>query len=430
MPSAAGATSAAGSAPSGVAGTSGATSSGATSGTASHPVDAGSGAMSGSEATSPEGGMEPVGGGLGEAQFAAGELDPASNGGTLTFEDVGAAGFYHSRRDPATGPCDAVNTAGCCMTKLSIPGDALTPWDEDLIMTLRGPLNLKQFATYEPATAAGSWDLVSAWDSRSPSTSRGIAFDQTFTGGIGSVCLVNASTSRVFPCGSGSIPYCTTPDADHYYGWSGPKLFVLPMAMPHQGLIQNAAACGPTTNGWYDAPWIGLSIGELIREGAFSSCNCYANTNPNSGDGCGQLNAFEVVNDDNAYTNLDVFSTNFFGYGGYVGEGPCGPQCNVSKLAANVDLITKSTDTAATMGAIATQGVAPAVGTGPSAALRRPELGYRYFIVLMDVASRTVQIGIVHPKNIPATLAPLLPSLPWSVNQTTLDALLQLRLPM
>jgi len=453
-PSAAGASSTAGSAPSGVAGTSGGPSSGATSGTpatssgtasgtatgptsgaatsgtAGHPVDAGSGAMSGSEATSPEGGMAPVGGGLGAAQFAAGELDPASNGGTLTFEDVGAAGFYHSRRDPATGPCDAVNTAGCCMTKLSIAGDQLTPWDEDLIMTLRGPLNLKQFATYEPAAAAGSWQLVSAWDSRSPSTSQGIAFDQTFTGGVGSVCLVNASTSRVFPCGSGSIPYCTTPDADHYYGWSGPKLFVLLMAMPHQGVIQNAAACGPTTNGWYDAPWIGLSIGELIREGAFSSCNCYANTNPNSGDGCGQFNAFEVVNDDNAYTNLDVFSTNFFGYGGYVGEGPCGPQCNVSKLAANVDLITKSTDTAATMGAIATQGVAPAGGTGPGAALRRPELGYRYFIVLMDVASRTVQIGLVHPQNIPATLAPLLPSLPASVNQTTIDALLALRLPM
>ncbi len=378
----------------------------------------------------PEGGMPPVGGGLGAAQFAAGELDPASNGGTITFEDIGAPGYYHSRRDPATGPCDAVNTATCCMTKYTIAGNQLTPWDEDLIMSLRGPLLLKQFATYEPAATAGSWQLVSAWDSRTPATSQGIAFDQAFSGGVGSVCVINASTDRVFPCGKGSVPYCTTPNADHYYGWSGAKLFVLLMTMPHQSVIQKATACGATTNGWYDAPWIGLSVGELIREGAFSPCNCYANTNPNAGDGCGQFNVFEVVNDDNAYTNLDVFSTNFFGYGGYVGEGPCGPTCNVSKLAANVDLIKKSTDTAALMGAIATQGVPPAAGTGPGAAFRRPEVGYRYFIMLLDVASRTVQLGVVHPQNIPTAIAPLLPSLPASVGQTTIDALLQLRLPM
>jgi hypothetical protein len=374
--------------------------------------------------------MPPVGGGLGAAQFAAGELDPVSNGGTITFEDIGAAGFYHSRRDPAKGPCDAVNTAGCCMTKLAVPSSDLTPWDQDLVMSLRGPIRLKQFATYEPEATPGSWQLVSAWDSRTPTASQGIAFDQTFSGGVGSVCVINASTDRVFPCGAGSVPYCTTPNADHYYGWSGAKLFVMLMAMPHQSAMGSTAACGATTNGWYDAPWIGLSLGELIREGAFSSCNCYANTNPNAGDGCGQINVFEVVNDNNAYTNLDVFSTNFFGYGGYVGEGPCGPTCNVSKLAANVDLITKSTDTAAPMGAIATQGVAPAAGKGPGAALRRPELGYRYFIVLMDVASRTVQLGIVHPQNIPAALAPLLPSLPASVNQTTINSLLALRLPM
>ncbi len=375
--------------------------------------------------------MPPVSsGGLGAAQFATGELDPASNGGTITFEDIGAAGFYRSRRDPTTGPCDAVNTAGCCMTKLTIAGNDLTPWDEDLIMSLRGPLVLKQFATYEPATSAGSWELVSSWDSRTPTASQGIAFDQTFNGSVGSVCVINASTDRVFPCGKGSVPYCTTPDADHYYGWSGPKLFVMLMTMPHQSVVPAVTTCGATTNGWYDAPWIGLSLGELIREGAFSSCNCYSTTNPNAGDGCGQFNAFEVVNDDNAYTNLDVFSTNFFGYGGYVGEGPCGPQCNVSKLAANVDLITKTTDTAATKGAIATQGVAPAGGTGPGAALRRPELGYRYFIMLFDVASRTVQLGIVHPQNIPTALAPLLPSLPASVPQAAIDSLIQLRLPM
>ena len=33
----------------------------------------------------------------------------------------------------------------------------------------------------------------------------------------------------------------------------------------------------------------------------------------------GQFNVFEVVNDNNQYKNLGVFSTNMFGYAGYVG---------------------------------------------------------------------------------------------------------------
>jgi hypothetical protein len=66
----------------------------------------------------------------------------------------------------------------------------------------------------------------------------------------------------------------------------------------------------------------------------------------------------------------------------------------------------------------------------PSAALRRPEAGYRYFVILLDVASRTVQLGIIHPQKIPASMASLLPGLPASVAQTTIDALVQLRLPM
>ena len=72
---------------------------------------------------------------LGEAQASAGDRP-------------GAAGFYRSRRDPAKGPCDAVNTAGCCMTKLTVAGNDLTPWDQDLVMSLRGPIRMKQFATY------------------------------------------------------------------------------------------------------------------------------------------------------------------------------------------------------------------------------------------------------------------------------------------
>src|SRR5690606_31647285 len=138
---------------------------------------------------------------------------------------------------------------------------------------------------------------------------------------------------------------------------------------------------------------------------------------------CGQFNVFEVVNDNNEYTNLDIFSTNFFGYAGYVGEGPCGPACDVSMLAGEVDLVDKGTSQEASAGATAS----PA--GGPGAAFRRPSAGYRYFLIHLDVASRSVQLAIVHPEAVPDELAALLPNLPAGLSQSTIDALLDLRLP-
>lgn len=395
--------------------------------------DEGDDSGSGDE-TSESGPMPPpVEGGLGPAEFGEGELDPASHGGTITFADIGATGWYPSRRDPELGPCDVVDDDACCLARHDVTGDALTPWSEDLILTLRGPLLAKQLAVYQPSDAADdAWTLVSAWDSRTPADAQGIAFrgngteSAGFDGAIGTECLVDVSTDSVFACGAGSSPYCPdTPDPRHY-GWSGSKLIVLLARMPHADEIPVGTPCSTGTDGnWYDAPWLGLSVGELVRAGAFSSCHCYAK-NPDEwwlGDGCGQFNVFEVVNDNNEFRNLELFSTNFFGYAGYVGEGPCGSTCDISALAADVDLIDKRTLAEASAGATAS----PA--GGPGAAFRRPTEGYRYFVIHLDVASRTVQLAIVHPEAVPGTIAALLPGLPGMLSQGTIDALLELRLP-
>ena len=66
---------------------------------------------------------------------------------------------------------------------------------------------------------------------------------------------------------------------------------------------------------------------------------------------------------------------------------------------------------------------------GPGAAFRRPEAGYRYFFVLLDVATRTVQLALVHPQRIPATLTKILPSLPATLDAAALGAVRGLRLP-
>lgn len=366
-----------------------------------------------------------VGTGLGAASFGAGELDEPSHGGTITFQQIGKAGAYPSIRDPASGDCDAFHSDTCCLATRTITGDQLTPWDEDLILTLRGPMVVKQMAVYQPAS--DGWALVSSWDDQA---AHGLAFSGNntetagFPGTVGTECLVNVSTDHPFGCGAGSSPYCQAGKQNQHAGWSGSKLFVVLARMPHAGDVPGRCSTNDTGN-WFDAPWMGLSIGELVRAGSFSSCQCYAQDPAKGylGDGCGQFNVFEVVNDNNASKNLDVFSTNFIGYGGYVGQGPCGGACNVSALAPAVDLIDKARSTEAAAGAVATP------SGGPSAALRRPAQGYRYFVILLDVASRTVQLAIVHPGAIPSALDALLPALPATVPQSAIDRALALRLP-
>ncbi len=362
-------------------------------------------------------------------------LDASSDGGTITFQSIGAAGWYPSRRDPATGPCDAYTNGSCCMAKHLITSDSLTPWNEELIMTLRGPMIVRQIAVYQPDAAQPNlWDQTSMWDTKNPTQATGIAFTgnntetRGFTGPVGNTCLVNVSTNKKFSCGPGSVPYCAQSTTPQYFGWEGSKMIIVLAYMPHvsSNVIDSSLNCGnDTANNWYDAPWIGLSHGELVRAGAFGSCQCYAK-DPSQwwlADGCGQFNAFEVVNDNNSSQNFNVFSTNFFGYGGYVGEGPCGTACKVSGLPSKVDLVNKTTSLEAATGAVASP------TKGPGAALRRPATGYRFFVMLLDVQTRMVQLALIHPANVPTTVSALLPGLPAQVSRAIIDNALALRLP-
>ena len=362
-------------------------------------------------------------------------LDATSDGATITFQNIGAIGWYPSRRDPAVGPCDAYSNGSCCQAKHYLTNDSLTPWNEDLIMTLRGPMIVKQIAVYQPNAAnVNLWDLVSLWDDKTPTVMQGIAFKGNnteangFQGIVGNTCLVDVSTNKVFKTGTGSMPYCPPMSDTKYYGWEGSKMIIVQAYMPHvsSNVIDNAKNCGnDPTNGWYDAPWIGLSHGEMVRSGAFGTCHCYAKDPAKwyLADGCGQFNAFEVVNDNNSSQNFDVFSTNFFGYGGYVGEGPCGTNCHLAGLDTKVDLINKSTSQEAATGAISNP------TKGPGAAFRRPAAGYRFFVMLLDVKTRQVQLALIHPANVPATVTAVLPGLPVQIQRATVDNMLALRLP-
>lgn len=363
-------------------------------------------------------------------------VDPASHGGTITFQGLGAAGWYPSSRDPALGVCDAYQAGQCCMSKHVLTDTGITPWDEDLIMTLRGPMLIKQISVYQPDDAdKNTWNRVSYWDEKNPLAGEHIAFQgdaatadgSGFPGSLGNKCLIDVSSDRKFPCGPGSSPYCAAASPSQRYGWGGSKLILMQASMPHFGGTPLAGVKHCSTDAgdnWYDAPWIGLSHGELIRSGKFGGCNCYAKdpTRWQLADGCGQFNVFETVNDNNSYRNLDVFSTNFFGYGGYVGDGPCGRNCNVSVLDPAIDLIANATNREAAPG-VAT----PAKASG--AVFRRPSEGFRWFFILMDAQTRTVQLGLAHPQKLPASLAVLASGPPLRFVRSEITQLLALRLP-
>jgi hypothetical protein len=398
-------------------------------------IAAGSGGAQGGGASS--GGSSGVVAGPGSLPVPPLENDPVTLGATITYLNIGEPGWYPSRRDPASGECDAVNNGSCCMTQYEYSSELLAPWDEDLIMQLRGPMLVERLAVYQPAQESGdgsAWNRVAIWDNGGALDKSGVVFGadgvegsglsgSDFDGAVGSTCVIDVMNEQKVPCGSGSVPYCE--GADKQDGFSGSKLFIVLAKTPRMSDPQAQAmthCAGPTDN-WYDAPWIGLTHGELVRSGKFGGCHCYAK-NPDEwwlGDGCGQFNVFEVINDNNEYTNLEVFSTNIFGPE-YIGGGPC-PSCSFASLPNSVELVSKWDNSAAITG----ETTEP--GRSPGYAIRRPTEGYRYFVVLLDVASRTIQTGIIHPARIPESVGALLPGLPEWVGEGVIHNLRDLRLP-
>ncbi|HOU93545.1 MAG TPA: hypothetical protein PLU22_20980, partial [Polyangiaceae bacterium] len=59
---------------------------------------------------------------------------------------------------------------------------------------------------------------------------------------------------------------------------------------------------------------------------------------------------------------------------------------------------------------------------------RRPE-GDRYLYILLDEVTRSIVVGVVHPQNLPAAAAPLLPELPGALTRAAIDGIAALRLP-
>jgi hypothetical protein len=373
-----------------------------------------------------------------------------TRGGTLTFTNIGAPGYWGRRieAEPGDPRCDVQSetinfgwgSEFCCRTKHEVTSDQLSPFNEQLTLVLDGPLRVKALAVYQPlADKQGPWAIRSFWDRRAPDQPYNFHFSgpknaQAFPGDLGNSCTHFAMQRRAFPCGPGSDPYCPGSDLD-YYGWAGSKLVVLLASMPYADDPDmkplSCIAAGENERA-QDSPWIGISPSELNRDGwsGYNPCHCFNNTaNGQLGDGCGQINVFEVIAEASGarWGNRDIISTGIRSYQvGSLGGVTCGIQsCGIEKFPTDADLVDVNSLTAMNQGAVI-DADDRAMSAGP--AWRRAQ-DDRFYLFLMDERSRTVQVAVIHPGKIPAAAQQILPALPTVIPRSVVDGFLNLRLP-
>ncbi|MFT3765925.1 MAG: DUF2403 domain-containing lipoprotein [Minicystis sp.] len=374
-----------------------------------------------------------AGGGLGEHPV---EPSTPTRGGTMTFTNVGAPGWWPRRidreaGDPACTYKDGTDTWGghCCMKEQSTTSTTLAPFDEEMTLIMKD-IRLEQLAVYQPGADPSSWSMVSAWDAQSGHgknlvVTEGQATSADFTGDLTKKDCVNYFMQEApFSCGDGKDYYCPDDPGINHLGWKGSKLIVFLASMTFDDA--GVQKCDGSGQG-HPGPWVAFVASELIRDGGRKwngLCNCYSKTGT-VGDGCGEINVFEVVLDNNQYSNREFMSTGVRSFqAGHVGGNVCGEGCDRDAFADDIEVVDACAKKAYASG--------PEIAVGGAAdgcpVWRRP-LGDRYFMILLDEKQREIQVAVIHPEKIPAAAAPMLPSLPGGLSRETIDALLAMRLP-
>ena len=247
-------------------------------------------------------------------------------------------------------------------------------------------IDVKQLAVYQPASASeSSWQRVTDWDRRTGAGSN-LWFTQkgngsaTFTGDLTkNDCVGYLSQAPTFACGDGSNYYCPNDPGVLHRGFSGSKLIVFLASMNFDD--SKLSACDGSGAG-HPGPWVAFVASELIRDGGRKwngLCNCYSKTG-SVGDGCGEINVFEVVMDNNDYSNREFASTGVRSFqAGHVGGAVCGAGCDRKAFPTDVEVVDACAKSAYSTGPELVVGG----DTDGCPVWRRPD-GDRYFFILLD----------------------------------------------
>lgn len=363
---------------------------------------------------------------------------PVTQGGTITFTNIGASGWWprrldHPNGDPSCNYKDGTDTWGgvCCMEKHYTSSEALAPFDEEMILILKA-LKVKQLAVYQPESEgqAAPWNMVSFFDARLGSAenfffTKGDTDNAVFDGALtGDDCVWYVMQDKLFDCEGFEDYYCPDDPGINHLGWSGSKLIAFLGNMDFKD--SDVRSCGGAGLG-HPGPWVAFVSAELIRDGGRKwngLCNCYSKTG-SVGDGCGEINVFEVVMDGNEYSNREFISTGVRSFqNGHVGGSVCGAGCDRDDYPYSAEVVDACSEQEYAKGPTVVSG-----GSSDGCPVWKRPVGDRFFLILLDAATRSIQVAIVHPRNIPKNLSELFPMLPSRIQRTTIDNLAQLRLP-
>ncbi|HEY5961920.1 MAG TPA: hypothetical protein VIV60_35420, partial [Polyangiaceae bacterium] len=125
--------------------------------------------------------------------------------------------------------------------------------------------------------------------------------------------------------------------------------------------------------------------------------------------------------------NRDIISTGIRSYQvGSLGGVTYGIEgCGIEQFPVNADLLDANSLTAMPRGA-QIDADHRQMAEGP---VWRRSTDDRYYVFLLDEDTRTVQVMVLHPGNLPEDVRAILPALPNEVPRTMIDALVKLRLP-
>jgi hypothetical protein len=98
-------------------------------------------------------------------------LAPPSTSGALSglkYTNVGGSGSYQMVTSAPPGVWPSCNVSPSCVKTTKQVSGNLAPFNEDMTVVFRGPMNLKHIAVYQPSdgsASAASWTRKSSWNS-------------------------------------------------------------------------------------------------------------------------------------------------------------------------------------------------------------------------------------------------------------------------
>ncbi|KAI9061378.1 hypothetical protein FKP32DRAFT_1604891 [Trametes sanguinea] len=246
------------------------------------------------------------------AQLTPNNLAAVSTSGSLSalkYTNVGGTGTYDEVTNiiPGTWPsCDANPS---CITQPKQISGKLAPFDDEMTIAFRGPLNIYNIAVYQPTNTTGAtWKQVSSWAAGQKPDNLVFMNNMGGTNGVGewSVC---AGASQSYANGDFTSTV-STPNAEiaqgalkptyevnimtgeacssenpcagfsrgtANHGWAGSKFFVITFDMP-------------STADATQVPAIWALNAQIVRAAQYA-CNCRG-VGPR---GCGELDILETI---------------------------------------------------------------------------------------------------------------------------------------